>query len=958
MSRDSDLDKGSSSLKQGAPRFGRFFARAIPFIVIVIAILLFFNKMVFSNLILARGDTFLYFYPYWNAAADALRSGHLPLWNNLLFMGAPFLANSQVGLLYPLNWPFWLTLSTPNAVTGSIILHLAIAGWGAYLVARRCLSLTKAAAVFSAVLFALGGYLTAQVEHINQLQGLAWLPWYFVAACHWRRSQVNRRSTARFIAVIAILMSLQLLAGHTQTVFISVFGLLIWIVSTSYKDGKWRIRRSLTGVIIILLAALLALLIAGFQVAPTFELLMNSSRQGGFSPKEALSFSLHPLVVTRSLLPQYSDSLFTEYAAFLPLSSLLLAIVGAWSWRRNQQVRAFIVLSAVGFLFALGMFNPIYQLLVRMPGFDLFRVPARWLALYAFGIALLAGAGLETLLSSKNQDNRNRALSTGMLIILALIAWGLLSTYLASVIDVGSEITIESPDRTTWILCVVELALAAFILYFLSRSYRRLSYVLIILIVAVVLFSFTRTLPYNQLTTPEAFSDLRSPSTRLQASAECHPSDAECFFPPGRVLSLSDLFFDPGDQAEIDSVYGSRLSESALYDYTIAIKQKEILAPDLSMLYGIQSVDGFDGGVLPLADYAELMTLILSEDTIAVDGRLREYLDSVPEARWMDLFNARYLITDKVGDAWHDGVFFDRQHPADLGVYQQAIEVGFLPEFLSTELWFISTAGQGAIDVTHAGGVREQLFPERIGEDLYRVQWSMPSVPSSLSFSICDTEQFDPAKCSDQWTIEAATLVDGQEGVFMPIILGEYRLLHSGDVKIYENLDVFPRAFLVNHWREAQDVTSSIDIMADPSFDSEKTAVVIGAASGSTGSESRGIVEILDYKPELVRLTVTSDEGGLLVLTDAYYPGWKAAVGGEQTEIYQTDGYFRGVMIPPGHEVVEFRYEPVSLSIGIAMSAIGVFILLVLLFTALASQNKPPQIASSEEINSTGLSDP
>jgi len=262
MSRDGEQDEGRSSEDRGVPRFGRLFVRAIPLIVIVIAILLFFNKMVFSNLILARGDTFLYFYPYWNTAADALRSGHLPLWNNLLFMGAPFLANSQVGLLYPLNWPFWLTLSTPNAVTGSIIVHLAIAGWGAYLVARRCLSLTKAAAVFSAVLFALGGYLTAQVEHINQLQGLAWLPWYFVAACHWRRSQENRRSTARFIAVIAVLMSLQLLAGHTQTVFISVFGLLIWIVSTSYEDGKWQIRRSLTGVIIILLATLLALLIA------------------------------------------------------------------------------------------------------------------------------------------------------------------------------------------------------------------------------------------------------------------------------------------------------------------------------------------------------------------------------------------------------------------------------------------------------------------------------------------------------------------------------------------------------------------------------------------------------------------------------------------------------------------------------------------------------------------------
>ena len=43
------------------------------------------------NLILARGDTFLYFYPYWAYRARVLLSGHLPLWNPDLFMGAPFI---------------------------------------------------------------------------------------------------------------------------------------------------------------------------------------------------------------------------------------------------------------------------------------------------------------------------------------------------------------------------------------------------------------------------------------------------------------------------------------------------------------------------------------------------------------------------------------------------------------------------------------------------------------------------------------------------------------------------------------------------------------------------------------------------------------------------------------------------------------------------------------------------
>ncbi|MCA9974317.1 MAG: hypothetical protein KC413_01150, partial [Anaerolineales bacterium] len=62
------------------PRYGRFSHLIFPALLLGL-ILLFFAKMAFSNLILARGDTFLYFYPYWEAAAEALRNGRIPLWN-------------------------------------------------------------------------------------------------------------------------------------------------------------------------------------------------------------------------------------------------------------------------------------------------------------------------------------------------------------------------------------------------------------------------------------------------------------------------------------------------------------------------------------------------------------------------------------------------------------------------------------------------------------------------------------------------------------------------------------------------------------------------------------------------------------------------------------------------------------------------------------------------------------
>ena len=49
--------------------------RLPPLVWLPVLLGIFFNKMAFSNLILARGDTFLYFYPYWEAAAAALKNG-------------------------------------------------------------------------------------------------------------------------------------------------------------------------------------------------------------------------------------------------------------------------------------------------------------------------------------------------------------------------------------------------------------------------------------------------------------------------------------------------------------------------------------------------------------------------------------------------------------------------------------------------------------------------------------------------------------------------------------------------------------------------------------------------------------------------------------------------------------------------------------------------------------------
>lgn len=957
----SEKSAGNNSISQPANRWLNLAAPvlAVPGALAAL-ILLFFNKMAFSNLILARGDTFLYFYPYWQVAADALRDGRVPLWNPDIFMGAPFLANSQVGFFYPFNWPVWLLLPTPYAVSASILLHLSIAGLGAYLAGRRTLALSRAAALFSAALFALGGYLTAQVEHINQLQGLAWLPWYFAAlapltAC---APPAGRRQMCRTSLAVGALLALQLLAGHTQTAFFSIVAVALWLIAHALVSRQRRDKARGVSVIgraalVVGMGVVLAALLAAVQLLPTLELAAQSSRQGGLPLNEVLSFSWHPLHLTRALLPAYGPALFSEYVAFFPLTALILAVIGAWGWRNNPAVLPWVVLAVIVVVLAFGRFTPVYYLLGRLPGFDLFRAPARWLAVATLAAALLAGYGWERLRrfarADLAADERRVAVRRGFLrwlvvavfALLALIAWGYIAGWVAQWLPTGAEAPYEPPPPLALLGWLIELALASLLLWAILTApperAGRATVELCVLALAV-LWLGSRALPYNQLTTPEAYFDWRPPPARLAALAACTVPERHCANPPARFLSLSDILFDPGDLAEIEAMYADQLDPAAIYDYVVAVKHKEVLSPNLSMIPGLPSIDGFDGGILPLQSYSALMGLILPEGTATTDGRLREYLSVAPDSRWLALFNGRYLITDKTGDLWREGVFFDRQHPARVAA--APITLSEIPAYEATELWMLAGESPPEVEIKTAAGEVWQLTPKLwSAPDLYRLPYPQAGVAAAISLLPCRDA---PDVCG----ADALTLVDTRDETFQPLTLPPYRLIFSGDVKLYENLDVLPRVFMVYDWQGAADAAAAVEAMRAGEFDPARSAVVVGDNVPAPASfAAAGSAEIIAYHPEAISLRVSTEASGLLVLTDAFYPGWEVTLNGAPAPIEQVNALFRGIFLPPGEHEVEMVFRPVSYRNGMWMSAAGLGLLISGWALALYDHRRPKRKA-------------
>jgi len=355
------------------------------------------------------------------------------------------------------------------------------------------------------------------------------------------------------------------------------------------------------------------------------------------------------------------------------------------------------------------------------------------------------------------------------------------------------------------------------------------------------------------------------------------------------------------------------------------------------MLYGLASVDGFDGGVLPLRSYSEQMKLILPEGITTTDGRLREHLDVVPEARWLDLFNTEFLITDKVGDIWQDGVFFDRQHPVRLEKGQE-VTVGYVPDFEATELRFLASQRPGVVKIVTADDQIWEITPELVEQVLYQARFPEPAVAQGISVAECQSAPF----CD----LLALTLVDERDGSFHSLVPGDYRMVHSGDVKIYENLDVMPRAYLVADWQWIQDSQSALEIMGSPDFDVRSTSILQPQGDDlsqpdqvKSGSVS-GYVEITQYLAEQVIIETDEAQDGMLILTDTHYPGWMAKIDGQTTPIFQANNLFRAVFVPAGPHEIVYTFEPRSFEIGLLVTLVSLVIVSIIWIVLALSMRK------------------
>lgn len=108
-----------------------------------------------------------------------------------------------------------------------------------------------------------------------------------------------------------------------------------------------------------------------------------------------------------------------------------------------------------------------------------------------------------------------------------------------------------------------------------------------------------------------------------------------------------------------------------------------------------------------------------------------------------------------------------------------------------------------------------------------------------------------------------------------------------------------------------------VEAMANRAFDPRRIALVEEPAFQTR--DGGGPARVVDETPEALQVH-TQGEGGLLVLADTYAEGWSAHLNGGPLPITRVDGLWRGVLVPPGEQTVEFRYRTPGLRAGTVVS--------------------------------------
>jgi hypothetical protein len=163
------------------------------------------------------------------------------------------------------------------------------------------------------------------------------------------------------------------------------------------------------------------------------------------------------------------------------------------------------------------------------------------------------------------------------------------------------------------------------------------------------------------------------------------------------------------------------------------------------------------------------------------------------------------------------------------------------------------------------------------------------------------------------YTVAAAPQPDAGDQVFSG----------SSGLKVYRR-DAFPRAWAVHELvRVPNSGEGNLLVVREPESFRREAHMVVQPPPVETCAAADN-VQLVEHAPDRLAIHAEMACSGMVILSDTYYPGWRARVDHHPAEIYEVNGAMRGVAVPRGSHTITMRYRPLSVYLGAALSLAGI----------------------------------
>jgi hypothetical protein len=364
-------------------------------------------------------DVYSQFFPWRRAVQASLQRGEWPLWNPYMLSGhllaggmqsAPYSPFTLIACLLPAAVSFTFTTS----------IALFLAALGAYLLARElgCVD-------FASLVAAAGwAYAASTILYIHTAMGFtnAYEPLLLLGAM-----RVARKPGVASAIFLAIVLTLMIVAGHPETLFLAVLaGVALGIFEMVRARRKpWR------AIGFAIAGGVLALLLCAIQLLPFYEGLLQSAE---LEVKKHWALDARAMTNDRVLAVLATDvfphlhvrqwlhpSFGLTQAETAACGSIILALAVYALWRRRSTETAFFgVMALLGIVIESG-WKPVVLLLQKIPLVNITHLE-RFAFTAALSLCVLAALGVDELL--RRNDHRVAAITlASVLLVLAAGTW-------------------------------------------------------------------------------------------------------------------------------------------------------------------------------------------------------------------------------------------------------------------------------------------------------------------------------------------------------------------------------------------------------------------------------------------------------------------------------------------------------------------------------------------------------